>query len=145
MTQVKKPKMTSQSGVGLVEAMLTFVVLAFLLTAIVGWQNTNSWTIANANSREVATYKAQRLLDSLQAMGIHNLDVIKSEYPCKDSTALNVETRAYKCGWETRSLDSIPSLANSSEFQVISKEVTVSVKWEIKGTPHTIQVTGAVQ
>ncbi|MDB9744311.1 hypothetical protein OAA91_02165 [Fibrobacterales bacterium] len=145
MIKNKSSKMSSESGVGLVEAMLTFVVLAFLLTAIIGWQNTNSWTIANANSREIATYKAQRILDSLQAEGIYNLNPTDS-VDCHDvNVGGKKESREFGCKWASRSLDSIPSLANSSEFMVISKEVTVTVDWKIKGTPHTIQVTGAVQ
>jgi hypothetical protein len=140
MISKNSTKLSSQSGIGLVEAMLTFVVLAFLLTGIVGWQTTNSWTIANANSREVATYKAQRILDSLQGMGIHNL-VASDTLSCKD----NNEIRNYYCSWTSRTLDSVFMLIKSDSSVAISKEIEVSVRWEIKGTPHTIKVTGAVQ
>jgi Tfp pilus assembly protein PilV len=145
MSKKQNNKLSNQSGVGLVEAMLTFILLAFLLTAIVGWQNTNSWTIANANSREVATYKAQRLLDSLQAMGIYNIADSIGLSDCKDNTTNVKEVRDYRCGWTSKTLDWIPSPANSADTMVISKEVTVSVEWKIKGTPHTINITGAVQ
>lgn len=125
--------MVDQAGIGIIEVVVSFVVLGIMVAAIAPMMTANVWSLENTLARNAAAYKAERMLDSLQMAGIHQVTTI-ADAPCSEA---GVDKRAFTC--------SITPTDLTTNFQVVtSKKVVVTVNWTINRI-HTLSVEGVVQ
>ena len=132
--KIKLQAVTSnQAGIGIIEVVVSFVVLGILVAAIAPMMTANVWGLENTLARNAAAYKAERMLDSLQMAGIHQVVTI-TDAPCSEA---GVDKRAFTC--------SITPTDLTTNFEVVtSKKVVVTVNWTINRV-HTLSVEGVVQ
>tara|TARA_B110000483_G_scaffold237919_1_gene313576 strand:- start:849 stop:1280 length:432 start_codon:yes stop_codon:yes gene_type:complete len=125
--------MKYQNGIGIIEVVVSFVVLGIMVAAIAPMMTANVWSLENTLARNAAAYKAERMLDSLQMAGIHQVTTV-TDFPCSEA---GVDKRAFTC--------SITPTVLTTNFEVVtSKKVVVTINWTINRV-HTLSVEGVVQ
>lgn len=153
----KQKQATQKHGFGIVEVMISIVVLGFMYMALLHLQTSNDETVLRLRGRDGAMQVAQEILDSLQNAGSSSL----SSSPTA-TTTIQLDQRERK--WD-RSLGgqtiikytpkvvvekttdyATNSLSNYETIQhVFAKQVTVNVQWTFKGTQQSIDVSGVIR
>jgi len=144
-------------GFGIVEVMVSIVVLGFLYLALLHLQTSNDEAVLRMRGRDGAVQIAQEIMDSLKAVGSA---AISSSPTAATTIQLGEKTREWK-----RSLGGkvimkyspkvivektndyvAESKSNYETYQnVYAKQVTVSVQWTFKGSTQSINVAGVVR
>ncbi len=128
-----------QAGVGLIEALISILVLGFILAGVSKLMVNSRWSLANTGARNDATYNAERIIDSLQALGVgavHSPGTPGDTLPCP---SVGNTKRYYRCVLTVADKDT------AANGRAISKDVTVRVFWTISGAEHSIQMQGAIE
>lgn len=144
-------------GFGIVEVMISIVVLGFLYVALLNLQTSNDAAVLRMRGRDGAVEVAQEILDSLNSA---RSGVIASKFD-KDTTIV-LDERVRK--WDralggTTTIKYTPELTvkktsdyvaqNNSNYEneqhVYAKQVNICVKWKFKSTTQSINVSGVIQ
>lgn len=168
----KKIKRRNKRGFGIVEVMIAAVVLGFLYMAVLNLQGGNHEALMRIRGRDGATEVAQKLIDSLGALGLASLsdkmigtdkdgvlrpitiDSIPRSWLGQPGILTNTVT-VYYDAVVTVSPDSAYMVKTMSRYleqegqdtirHVYAKKLKVTVSWLFKGTPQSITVTGVVK
>jgi prepilin-type N-terminal cleavage/methylation domain-containing protein len=133
-----------KKGFTLVEVMVSFVVLGFLASVVGGWLYINHWTVVNGEAREQAVFKAQRLIDSLQARGIHGVaNMTNQSINC--TAADDVRTFTCKTTITTKDWVNHPMHPVDTTKLAISKRIIVDVEWEISSKTRSTRIEGIIE
>lgn len=130
----------SQAGVGLIEALVSMIVLGFMVTVLVKYQSDNRAALQHTKHRTEAVQIANDILDSLQNVGLSQ--ITNGDY------LIGVVNKTSTVGKEFRveaNITNHDSLA-SSGF-VISKKIILDVFWQrvTSQDSTSIQVEGVIQ
>lgn len=130
----------SQAGVGLIEALVSMIVLGFMVTVLVKYQSDNRAALQHTKHRTEAVQIATNILDSLQNVGLSQIT--------NGDNLIGVVDRTSSVGKEFRveaNISNLDSLA-SSGF-VISKKIVLDVFWQrvTSQDSTSIQVEGVIQ
>lgn len=130
----------SQAGVGLIEALVSMIVLGFMVTVLVKYQSDNRAAMLHTKHRTEAVQIANDILDSLQNVGLSQIT--------NGDKLIGVVNKTSTVGKEFRVESNITnhdSLA-SSGF-VISKKIILDVFWQrvTSQDSTSIQVEGVIQ
>lgn len=123
-----------QSGFGLIEVIVALFILGLVVSALAPIMQSNVWGVENTLSRNTARFKAEKILDSLQVMGIHAV-VADSNFNC---TEADIDKRNYTCTVTPTTLEVYDGVD-------VVKQVKVDVSYDIVGTTKTLSVEGIVQ
>ncbi len=124
----------NQKGFGLLEVLISFVVLGLMMIVVNRIQQTNRWQMAYNDSRSLALQKAQRIFDSLQVTGLGSIPDSTSVFDCNEES----QSRAFKCKIAAKNLGVI-------DGHVFSKKVNVEVTWKIFEKEHHVEMNGVVK
>ena len=125
-----------ESGFGLIEALISFVLVGFMAVGISSMILDSRWAVANDKARNQANYKAARIIDSLQARGIGGVaDTTGKLVPCVQTG----DERPFSCSVTVTTLDA------ARTGRPITKQVQVDIGWEIRKAPRSIQVQGVIE
>lgn len=148
---------TGKRGFGLVEVMVSVVVLGFLYVALLHLQGSNDEAVLRIRGRDGAVQVAQEIMDSLKAVG-------SAAIPSKASkdTLILLSDRNRK--WErglggTVTIKYTPRVTVSktdnyvaetqsgyeSVKHVYAKQVNVVVEWSFKGSTQSVNVSGVIR
>lgn len=126
--------MNKQDGFGLIEVLVALFMLGLIVTALTPIMRSNVWGVENTLARNSARFKAEAILDSLQASGIHVVQSASS-FDCTEDT---IDKRPFTC-------DIAVDTMTVYDGVVVAKRVMVDVSWEITGANKTLSVEGVVQ
>lgn len=126
--------MNKQGGFGLIEVLVALFMLGLIVTALTPIMRSNVWGVENTLARNSARFKAEAILDSLQASGIHVVQSANSF----DCTETSIDKRPFTC-------DVAVDTMSVYDGVVVAKKVIVGVSWEITGANKTLSVEGVVQ
>ncbi len=133
-------KSSNQNGFGLLEVMVAFIVLGFMIVSINQIQRTSRWQLVYNENRTMALQKAQRIFDSLQVAGINSLDEGTTPWVCNEPGA----KKNYDCEIIVANLGVAGTVDEADEY-VYSKNVNVKVMWKISGGDHHVQMDGVIE
>lgn len=138
--------MNSKMGFGLVEALASMFILALLATAVMTMNYTNHQAALRIATRNEATLVGQRVLDSLQALGVSRVKTdsatVRGDSTKTTGKAFN---RAYI--W-TAVVTPITSSVGPAGLKVQSTramKVDLSVRWTLGNRENTINLTTVVE
>lgn len=129
-----------QAGVGLIEALVSMIVLGFMVTVLVKYQSDNRAALQHTKHRTEAVQIANDILDSLQNIGLSQIS--------NGDKLIGLVNKTSTVGKEFRveaNITNHDSLA-SSGF-VISKKIILDVFWQrvTSQDSTSIQVEGVIQ
>jgi len=129
----------SQSGVGLLEVLVSMIVLGFFVLTLTKFQTENRKGIQHARHRTEALEVAHHVLDSLQNVGISQITTGTLNLGIVDKT--ETVGRVYTVSAVVTPHDSLES------GLVFSKKVTMNVKWLSlnSGDSTSVHLEGVVQ
>lgn len=149
-------KNSSRSGFGIIEILISIVVLGFLMVALFNLQGGNRDAFLRIRARDAAVTVAQDAIDSLGQLGLASLS----------QTALPSQKISFSKtkSWERTGGDSVKvkyqvdiqvsndALYSSQEKSaydsldhVYAKRLDIKVTWPFKGTDHSINFSGVVR
>lgn len=154
-----KKNLNRKSGFGIVEVMVSIVVLGFLYVALSKLQLGNHDTFLRIRGRDGAVEVAQQVLDSLKSLGVA---AIPSCSNAASDTTFQLDTipRQWERGLGGHvTVKYVPTLTvgatqdylseNKSNFETVrhvyAKQVNVKVEWPFKGTTQSINVSGVIR
>ncbi len=148
----------NKKGFGLLEVMIASVVLGFLLVGLNTMQKGNRESILRVRARDAASAIAQDAIDSLSTLGsagvkdggcslnqncpkrsfVGTAGEVKIEYKVDVKVNDNDEQKAKA---ETE-YSKATGMAVAHQF---AKQIDVTVKWEFKNTPQSINVSSVIR
>lgn len=147
----------ARKGFGIVEVMVSAVVLGFMCVALNKLQTSNHDTFIRIRGRDGAVEVAQRVLDSLSSVGASSI-VSKSNSDTVlflNDVSLQWDrglgghvSVAYTPRVTVRSTDGYVSTAHSNYEDVshiYAKQIEVQVDWNYKGSVQSISVSRVVR
>lgn len=153
----KQHGITGKRGFGLVEVMVSVVVLGFLYVALLHLQGSNDETVLRLRGRDGAVQVAQEIMDSLKAVGA-------AAILSKSDEDVHIQLPARERQWErglggTTTVKYTPKLtvAKTEDYEIQSestyetvkhiyaKQVNIRVEWTFKGSTQSINVSGVIR
>lgn len=146
-----------KKGFGIVEVMVSIVVLGFLFTALNHLQLGNHKTFLRIRGRDGATEVAQEVLDKLKTQGIES---IPSAEDVSTTYTLDPITRSWERGLGGQvTIDYTPviTVAPTREFtaenksgrgvekHVFAKKVNVQINWTFQGSTQSVDISGVIR
>lgn len=141
-----------KAGFGIVEILISSLVLGFMIVALNLLQTSNRDSIIRIRSRDGAVAVAQEVLDSLSAVGVPSLQM-----PTSGNKIVLHKTRQWdgKPGASSGHKMTVDytvrlGISNDTDYKeenaslyrttehVYAKKVDIEVEWTYKGTPHSI-------
>lgn len=150
-------KSSCKNGFGIMEVMVSILVLGFLYAALNQLQKSNDEAVHRLRCRDGAVQVAQEILDSLKSVGS---GAIESKADEDNVLELDQRSRTWKRGLGgTITVDYIPTLTvlktedfvaqSGSNYRsvqhVYAKQVNVRVAWRFKGSDQSIDVSGVIR
>lgn len=138
--------MNSQKGFGLLEALTSMFILALLATAVMTMNYTNHAAALRISTRNEATMIAQRVMDSLQVLGVSRV-ISGSGDIMGDSTKTSGAkfNRVYR--W-VATVEDVTTRTGPAGLEVISiraKKVNLAVRWTLANRENTITLSTVVE
>ena len=133
--------MQNQKGFGLLEVMVSIVVLGLMIVALNKMQVGNRWQLTYNKARSSAMLKAQRIIDSLQVGGINAIDSGIYTKSCNDgdwNQTGQVQKKSFTC------IIDVDNLGEKDGY-VYSKQVNVTVQWDINNHTHRLVLPGVIE
>ncbi len=131
-----------QKGFGLLEVMVSFVILGFMVISLNKIHVSNRWQLAYNDSRASAMLKSQKIMDSLQVSGINAIDTgAHTAFACNDidhGETTRVLARTFECALNVTPLDTLNGF-------IVSKRVNVVVSWDINNHTHNLELNGVIE
>ena len=149
-------KNVSRRGFGIIEILVSIVVLGFLMVALFNLQGGNRDAFLRIRARDGAVTIAQDAIDSLGKVGLASL----SETALPSQKISFSKTKAWKRtgGFPVKvdyqvdiqvSQDALYSSQEKSSYDsldhVYAKRLDVKVSWPFKGTNHSVNFSGVVR
>ncbi|PWJ59766.1 MULTISPECIES: type II secretion system protein [unclassified Fibrobacter] len=146
-----------KGGFGIMEVMVSIVVLGFLYMALLKLQASNDETVLRLRCRDGAVQVAQEIMDSLKAKGSAS---IASSNDAETQIQLDERVRTWDRalgGATTVKYTPILTVAKTEDYMVQSgsnyetvqhiyaKQVNVKVEWRFKGSNQSINVSGVIR
>lgn len=147
-----------RKGFGIVEVLVSAIVLGFLYLALLNLQVGNRKALLRIRGRDAAVEVAQQVLDSLQANGVTALPAANEGKP------VVVDGLDYERTWERGQGDKsyivyktqikvLPDVEYVTEdktdldtiSQVYAKNVVVTVSWPFNGSTQSIDISGVIR
>lgn len=147
----------AKTGFGIVEVMVSIVVLGFMYVALSKLQSSNHDSFLRIRGRDGAVEVAQQVLENLKSKG-------SSEIPSKATADTTYSLPDTTIEWEralggkamvsySRSVTVLQSrdytVESGSNFESVqneyAKQVNVKVSWLFKGSTQTVNVSGVIQ
>ncbi len=150
-------KRAHKGGFGIMEVMVSILVLGFMYAALNQLQKSNDEAVHRLRCRDGAVQVAQEILDSLKAVGS---GAIESKEDEDNVLTLDSRSRTWERGLGgTITVDYTPTLTVSktadyavqsgSNYETVehiySKQVNVKVEWRFKGSNQSINVSGVIR
>ncbi|MCF0215343.1 MAG: prepilin-type N-terminal cleavage/methylation domain-containing protein [Fibrobacteraceae bacterium] len=156
----------NKKGFGIVEVLVSALVLGFLLVALLNLQVGNREALLRIRGRDGAVDVAQKVLDSLQQKGVAYLETAKNEnniivfenlqrsWVGQPGVVAHTMTINYRAEILVSNDDSHHEVSpesqyitatNTSTVRVYAKDVLVKVYWKYKDTEQSIQVSGVIK
>lgn len=147
----------AKRGFGIVEVMVSIVVLGFMYVALSKLQGGNHDAFIRIRGRDGAIQVAQELLDSLKSVGVK---AIPSKVDADTILPKTQVSRSWERGlggtstvtfWRTVTVLKTEgySTLDSSNYEnindVYAKQVNVSVEWNFKGSTQSVSISGVVR
>jgi len=146
-----------KKGFGIVEVMVSIVVLGFMYVALSKLQGGNHDAFIRIRGRDGAVEVAQQVLDSLKSMGA---TAIVSKANADTTIYWNKISRSWDRGLggkATIEYEPIIKVSPSNEYvaeskssygtinHVYAKQVNVTISWKFKGSTQSINVSEVVR
>ncbi len=150
-----------RKGFGIVEVLVSAIVLGFLYLALLNLQVGNRKALLRIRGRDAAVEVAQQVLDSLQANGVTALPAANEGKP------VVVDGLDYERTWERgygiqgdkshivykTQIKVLPDVEYVTEdktdldtiSQVYAKNVVVTVSWPFNGSTQSIDISGVIR
>lgn len=145
-----------KAGFGIMEVMVSILVLGFLYAAVNSLQVTNDESVHRLRCRDGAVQVAQEIMDSLKSIGSASIVVKDGE------DTLDLRTRTWERGLGGNSVvkyTPIMTVDNSGGYDVqsgsdfefgkiqrtVAKQVNIRVEWPFKGSVQSINVSGVIR
>ncbi|HSQ42767.1 MAG TPA: hypothetical protein VLM37_10850 [Fibrobacteraceae bacterium] len=141
----------SKAGFGLMEALASIFILSLMFLAVSMLNFSNHNTVLRLATRNEATQVGQRILDSLQAVGISSVTGDTITVSGDTSRALKstgTYTRKYVCEWTVKAIYSTGegTVADPINSIIRAKKISLSVKWSLNHRDtNTINLSTVVQ
>lgn len=142
MSQFKNIRniLRKQEGVGLIEVLVSMIVLGFMVTILAKYQGDNRKAIHHTKHRNEATQIAETILDSLQHTGLNQIDT--------GSVVLDTVDRMSDLGVDfvvSAEISVLDSVHNANFFTAL--KTIIEVKWKRAGSQDSTSITidGVVQ
>lgn len=148
---------TGKRGFGLVEVMVSVVVLGFLYVALLHLQGSNDEAVLRIRGRDGAVQVAQEIMDSLKAVG-------SAAISSKSDEDLQIQLDSRERKWErglggTATIKYMPKITvtktedyvagSKSNYETVehiyAKQVNVVVEWKFKGSTQSVNVSGVIR
>lgn len=148
---------THKKGFGIMEVMVSILVLGFMYMALNQLQKSNDEAVHRLRCRDGAVQVAQEILDSLKSVGSA---AIESKADDDTVLVLDQRTRSWERGLGgTTTVNYTPTLTVSktadyvaqsgSNYETVehiyAKQVNVKVEWRFKGSNQSINVSGVIR
>jgi len=136
-----------KKGFGLLEVMISAVVLGFLLVGLNLLQKGNREAVIRIRTRDAAQIIAQNFIDSLSRLGISSVkDTTKKDtvyYEWIGSNDKKLYTRDYTIGAvenlkSVESSDYARNIQNVDTVHISAKRINLTVSWLFKNTTMSI-------
>jgi len=136
-----------KNGFGLLEVLISAVVLGFLIVGLNKLQMGNREMVLRVRARDVAQIVAQNFIDSLNTLGI-SIDTVKNKM---DEVEIEKKkyTRNYTISADT-SLKSVErsdytQLAGIDTVHIPAKKVDLKVSWIFKNSTQSINLSRIIK
>lgn len=152
-TNISNPK----AGFGIVEVMVSIVVLGFMYVALSKLQVGNHDAFIRIRGRDGAVEVAQQVMDSLRSIGAQS---IASRASTDTTLFWNKIPRSWDRGLGGQAIieyEPIITVYASNEYvandqsnyetisHIYAKQVNVKVQWKFKGSTQSIDVSGVIR
>ena len=133
---VQAEKNSGKKAFALIEVLVTLFILTISILSINYVQLVNHKIAVNLQARASATNMGQRVLDSLEVVG---LSAVRGT-----TLVVTQDNRDFTIQYTTEdlSLETMDSL--QSEPVTTALKILVRVTWDLNGTPHSIDLKGVV-
>lgn len=170
ITQKQNQTLHRKAGFGIVEVLISAVILGFLLIALLNLQGGNRDSLLRVRARDGAVVVAQEVIDSLSALGLASLSdaalAVDPNIDANDANLLHIPNYErtwkgqpgvvshdvkveYKVQVQVSEDDDYKakeeSAYNSGEEHVYAKRLDVTVSWNFKGSTQSINMSGVVR
>ena len=139
---------SSVAGFGLLEALVSMFVLALMFTAVCMMNYSNHNAALRIATRNEAVSFGNRLLDSLQTLGVSQVDTSLKTVTYIGDTNKTVGagfTRQYLVSFKgTRLLDT-EGIPGYQTVHVRAAQVNIGVTWILRNHKDSISISGVVQ
>jgi len=129
-----------KKGFGLLEVMISAVVLGFLLVGLNLLQKGNREAVIRIRTRDAAQIIAQNFMDSLSRLGIESIKTggpatVDKEW--EGNGGKIIDKRTYTITWDVENINSIESsdyarYSGVDTLNVSAKRVNLTVRWPFK-------------
>ena len=151
----------NKRGIGIMEALVSSVVLGFLLVALFHLQNGNRENILRIRGRDGAVAVAHDIIDSLNAVGLASVEMPKDESGNSIPIVLQ-RSREWKGkpGILEHSMNVVYTIVINindehyrsgehsdlrTEEHIYAKRLDVRVEWPFKNSTQSISMTGVIR
>lgn len=138
--------MNSQKGFGLLEALASMFILALLATAVMTMNYTNHQAALRISTRNEATLIAQRVMDSLQVLGVSRVRSDSLDVTGDSTKTVGAKfNRRYR--WVAR-VEDVTTTTGPTGIEVTSiraKKVNLTVRWTLANRENSITLTTVVE
>ena len=137
------------SGFGIVEVLISAVVLGFLYLALLHMQVGNCESLLRIRGRDGAVEVAQNIIDSLKTVGVASIasftkdDIVKSWDRGPGGKSSLTYRADVTVGAVSESASSVSNYETVSH--VYAKQVDVKVSWNFKGSEQSVNVSSVVR
>ncbi len=153
----RQNKVASNRGFGIMEVMVSILVLGFMYAAVNQLQVSNNEAFYRIRGRDGAVEVAQQVLSELKAKGIAALPSDETEEKTINmtpiyrswerglggSTTVMYRPTVVVSPTETYTVETKTALG--TEKQVYAKQVNVKVEWDFKGSTQSVNVSGVIR
>lgn len=149
MKNLRKNIFGNQSGFGIVEVLISAVVLGFLYLALLHMQVGNRESLLRIRGRDGAVEVAQNIIDSLKTVGVASIasftknDIVKSWDRGPGGKSSLTYRADVTVGTVSESASSVSNYETVSH--VYAKQVDVKVSWNFKGSEQSVNVSSVVR
>jgi len=150
MKNLRKNIFGNLSGFGIVEVLISAVVLGFLYLALLHMQVGNRESLLRIRGRDGAVEVAQNIIDSLKTVGVASIasfskdNIVKSWERGPGGTS----TVTYKADVTVGNANEYKATTKSNYENVehvYAKQVDVKVSWNFKGSEQSVNVSSVVR
>lgn len=149
MKNLRKNIFGNRSGFGIVEVLISAVVLGFLYLALLHMQVGNRESLLRIRGRDGAVEVAQNIIDSLKTVGVASIasftknDIVKSWDRGPGGKSSLTYRADVTVGTVSESASSVSNYETVSH--VYAKQVDVKVSWNFKGSEQSVNVSSVVR